>query len=120
MASGNRIRYIKYDHRPGCKITLRAFTSSSTGARYRIILNEEEMEYYIRNERTKVFTKKSRKHKNMNVMKREAREDLESLGVKFKRESRDRSFGVAPKGYDQRAHEKKLRAEKAAKESDEI
>jgi len=111
MAS-NRIRYIKYDSRPGCKISLRKFTSKKTGANYRVIINEEDMEYYIRNERNKEFTKKSRKHKNMNVLKKEAREDLESLGVEFKRESRQRTFGVKPKGYDQKTHEREERLKK--------
>ena len=111
MAS-NRIRYIKYDSRPGCKISLRKFTSKKTGANYRVIINEEDMEYYIRNERSKEFTKKSRKHKNMNVLKKEAREDLESLGVEFKRESRQRTFGVKPKGYDQKTHEREERLKK--------
>lgn len=112
MSTSNRIRYIKYDHREGCKISLRKFTSKKTGANYRVIINEEEMEYYIRNERNKLFIKKSRKHKNMNVMKREAREDLEGLGVEFKRESRNRTFGVKPKGFTQKDHEREARQKK--------
>ena len=110
--AANRIRYIKYDHRPGCKISLRMYTSKKTGAKYRVIINEEEMEYYVRNERNKEFVKKSRKHKNMNMLKKEAREDLESLGVEFKRESRSRTFGLCEKGYDQKTHEREERLKK--------
>jgi hypothetical protein len=82
-----------------------------------VIINEEEMEYYVRNERSKEFVKKSRKHKNMNVMKKEAREDLERLGVEFKRESRQRTFGVKPKGYDQKTHEREERQKKVDNDS---
>ena len=60
----------------------------------------------------KEFVKKSRKHKNMNMLKKEAREDLESLGVEFKRESRSRTFGLCEKGYDQKTHEREERLKK--------
>jgi len=88
------------------------YTSKKTGAKYRVVINEEEMEYYVRNERNKEFVKKSRKHKNMNMLKKEAREDLESLGVEFKRESRSRTFGLCEKGYDQKTHEREERLKK--------
>lgn len=117
MSTSNRIRYIDYDYRPGCKISLRKFTSSKNGASYRVIINEEEMEYYVRNERSKEFVKKSRKHKNMNILKKEAREDLESLGVEFKRESRNRTFGLKPKGYSQKDHEREERQKKVDNDS---
>ena len=48
----------------------------------------------------------------MNMLKKEAREDLESLGVEFKRESRSRTFGLCEKGYDQKTHEREERLKK--------
>jgi len=118
--AGDRIRYVDHKFRPGCKISGRAFASTRTGAKYRVVIDPENMQYFVRNERTKEFVKKSRIHKNMNVLKREAREDLESLGVQFKRESRDRTFGVKPRGYDQNTHEKAMRQKAAENKDDEL
>ena len=109
---GNRIRYEDYSYRKGCKISTKTFTSQRTGARYRVVLDVENMQYFIRNENSKEFVKKSRVHRNMNVMKREAREQLEKLGVFFHKESRARTFGLCPKGYTQRTHERLKKEEK--------
>jgi len=108
--AAKRIKYMDYDFRgEGYKISVKDFISQRTGARYKIILNLNEMEYYIRNERNKEKIKTSRKHKNMNVMKREAREDLESLGVILGKEVRSRSFGLCETGYSQTKHKRLIR-----------
>lgn len=108
--AAKRIKYMDYDFRgEGYKISVKSFMSQRTGANYKIILNLNEMEYYIRNERSKEKIKTSRKHKNMNVMKREAREDLESLGVVLGKEIRSRSFGLCELGYSQSIHKKLMR-----------
>ena len=89
----------------GCARLALAFTSSSTGASYRIVLNLEDMEYYIRNERTKEFVFKSKKYTNLNVLKRKARNELSRFGVQLGKESRDRQFGLCPKGMTQKKWE---------------
>jgi hypothetical protein len=105
--SGNRIKYIDHKYKDNHVISLRSFVSSSTGANYRIVLNLENKQFFIRNERTKEFVKKSKEYGNMNVLKRNARKALESLGVELKRESRDRSFGRCEKGWSQSKEELK-------------
>ena len=102
---GNRIKYIEHKFRENSLISGSSYTSSSTGANYRIVLDLNDMQYFIRNERTKEFVYKSKKYGNMNVLKRNARAELERFGVKLKRESRDRSFGRCAKGYTQNEHE---------------
>ena len=103
--SGNRIKYIDHKFKKNHKITSKQFTSQKTGAKYRIVLNLDGMEYYIRNERTKEFIYKSKSYTNLNVLKRTARSKLEKLGVSLKREIRDRAFGQCAKGYNQKTHE---------------
>ena len=100
-----RIKYIDHKYKDGCKISAKAYTSQSTGAKYRTILNLDEMEFYIRNERTKEFIFKSDKYTNMNVLKRNARAKLEKLGVNLGKEVRNRTFGRCPEGYTQETHE---------------
>lgn len=105
MAKGNRIKYIDHKFRENSKISLRSYTSEKTGAKYRIVLDLNEMKYFIRNERTKEFVFKSKDYTNMNVLKRNARAELERFGVNLNRESRDRSFGLCKQGYNQQTHE---------------
>lgn len=88
---------------------MRAFTSASTGAKYRVILNlsnPDALEYYIRNERNKELVYKSGQYTNENVLKRAARERLGKFGVPTGKESRQRSFGRCPKGYSQEEWER--------------
>ena len=106
MSRGQRIKYIEHKYRENSNISIKAYTSDSTGARYRIILDFDEMKYYIRNERTKEFVFKSKSYKNLNVLKRLAREELERFGVSLKKEVRDRTFGLCSKGYTQTKHER--------------
>ena len=103
--SGNRIKYVDHKYKKNHRISTRAYTSKSTGAKYRPILNLDDMEFYIRNERTKVHVFKSGKYTNLNVLKRNARAKLESFGVVLKTESRDRTFGLCKAGYSQKDHE---------------
>ena len=103
--SGNRIKYIDHKYKNEHKISVRDYVSTGTGARYRIILNIKDMEYYIRNERTKEYVFKSNKIGNMNVLKRKARAELERFGVSLKKEIRDRTFGICSKGFSQKKHE---------------
>ena len=110
--SGNRVKYISHKYKKNHVISTRTFVSQSTGAKYRIILNFDDMEYYIRNERTKEFIYKSRTYTNLNVLKRVARAKLEKLGVSLKREIRDRQFGICEKGFSQSKLEAQQELEK--------
>jgi len=103
--SGNRIKYVDHKFKENHRISTRAYVSNSTGAKYRPILNLTDMEYYIRNERTKEYVYKSKQYTNLNVLKRNARSELERFGVDLKRESRDRDFGLCRSGYSQKTHE---------------
>jgi len=105
--SGERIKYSDHKYKANHRISNKAYTSKSTGAKYRIILNLEEMIYCIRNERTKSYIFKSGSYTNLNVLKRTARAKLESYGIQLKRESRDRSFGLCSAGTTQEKWEQK-------------
>ena len=117
--SNLRIRYHEHKYKEGCVISGREFTSNR-GAKYRIILNLEAMEYYIRNERTREYVKKSSyPYTNLNALKGAARRALGKLGVDLKKESRYRTFGLCTKGETQISHSNKKRKEKLEKESRE-
>jgi len=99
-----RIKYITHKYKKDHKITNKSYTSKSTGAKYRIILNLENpdaLQYYIRNERTKQLTFKSGTYTNLNVLKRKAREELQRFGVSLDKEIRNRTFGLCPVGTTQ-------------------
>ena len=96
-----RIRYKDHPTRDNCKISINEYISQRTGARYKIVLDFDEMMFSIRNERTKEFIFKSKKYGNLNVLKRNARSKLGDLGVKVGRESRDRCFGLCEKDFTQ-------------------
>lgn len=104
--SGNRIRYEEHEYKEDCLISVQDFVSSKNGARYRVVLNLKEMTYHIRNERSKEFIYSSKKYGNLNVLKRTARAKLESYGISLSRESRERTFGLCPKGFTQKEYEK--------------
>lgn len=107
-----RIRYIDHKFKENHRISLNDYTSESTGAKYRVILNLEDMEFYIRNERTKEYVFKSTvKYTNINVLKRNARGKLEKYGVKLSRESRNRCFGICNEGYSMNEYMKELEQE---------
>lgn len=96
-----RIRYKDHPTRDNCKISINEYISQRTGARYKVVLDFDEMMFSIRNERTKEFIFKSKKYGNLNVLKRNARSKLGDLGVKVGRESRDRTFGICSKNWNQ-------------------
>jgi len=99
-----RIRYAPTD-REGEYESIKIFVSSSTGARYKVFINVVNFSYRIRNEHNKLnIIKKEKGINNLNVLKRAAKRDLESLGVRFNDESRNRTFGLCEKGYNQKKH----------------
>lgn len=102
---GNRIRYVEHPSREECKISLNSYKSLTTGATYKIVLDLDNMQYMIRNERDKEFKFKSKQYKNINVLKKLARQKLEYFGVPLTRESRDRTFGLCEKGHNQNKQE---------------
>ncbi len=105
--SGARIRYKDHKYRENSLISVQKFVSSITGATYKVILDLNDRVYFIRNERTKKFIKKSHAYGNLNVLKRSARAALEKLGVKLSKEVRNRTFGLCEKGFTQKKHEEK-------------
>lgn len=110
-----RIKYIDHKYKEGCKISLNDYVSESTGARYRVILNLNDNEYYIRNERTKEYVFKSNSYGNLNVLKRNARNKLQKFGVNLGREVRQRTFGRCEKNWNQ---EKQIRKERELRKED--
>lgn len=92
-----RIRYEKHPSRENWVISKQVFVSKSTGAKYRVLLDIENKQYFIRNERTKEFAVKGKKYGNFNVLKRNARAHLGRLGVPIGREVRDRTYGLVKK-----------------------
>lgn len=101
-----RIKYKERKDRENWMESHHVYVSEINGARYKVFLALDEMKYFIRNERTKEFTKKSKEYGNLNVLKRNARAALEKLGVNLgSKEIRDRQFGLCKKGYTQEKHE---------------
>lgn len=108
--STQRIKYCDHKFKEGHKITGKFYVSNITGAKYRVILNlqdPENLEYYIRNERTKQYVFKSGQYTNLNVLKRKAREELGRFGVPLDKESRNRTFGLCEVGTTQDKWEEK-------------
>jgi hypothetical protein len=103
-----RILYKEHDSRDGWLISISKF-ESGRGAHYRVLLDLNEKQFYIRNEYSKEFVVKSVKYGNLNVLKRNARAALGKLGVAIGRECRNRTFGLCEKGTTQ----KKVIEEKA-------
>lgn len=79
---------------------------SERGVPYLVRLNLNEMTYVIKNLYSEHLIKGGSPVNNLNVLKRNARDHLVSLGVDMKTETRDRTFGLCPKGYTQDIHEK--------------
>jgi len=113
-----RIKYVDHKYKQNHRVSARAFVSQTTGAKYRPVLNLTDMEFYIRNERTKKYVHKSGKYTNLNVLKRMARAKLESFGVPLKTESRDRQFGLVEAGMTQQKWEAQQRLQKEEKEDE--
>lgn len=96
-----RIRYKDHPTRENCVISINDYVSQKSGARYRVVLDYNEINFAIRNERTKEFVFKSKNYGNLNVLRRNARAKLKDLGVYVGRESRNRTFGICEKNWTQ-------------------
>jgi hypothetical protein len=102
MAS--RIRYIPHPTRDNVVESTQIFTSSRTGAEYLVRLDFNTMQYEVKNINSEVIYRPKKSVNNMNVLKRNAKKKLESLGVEFNSEDRNRTFGRCEKGYTQKQH----------------
>lgn len=101
-----RIRYVEYKGKENHVISNKEYISKKTGAKYKVVLDLENMLFMIRNERSKEFIKKGGEGiNNINVLKRTARKELAKLGIEMDRESRDRTFGRVEKGMTQKKWE---------------
>lgn len=96
-----RIRY--QEERPGIFRSRKTFTSSSTGARYKVLLDTNEMIFKIQNLNTMKFVYVGGENiNNMNVLKRTAKRTLEKkFHVNFDEEVRKRSYGRCPVGWSE-------------------
>ncbi len=104
--SNQRIRYVEHKFKTNCMISGRSYLSSKNGATYRVILDLDSMQYYVRNERNKEYVFKSKQYTNMNVLKRNARAELGRFGVDLSTEVRSRTFGLCPKGMTESKHKR--------------
>ena len=103
-----RIKYMDYSYREGYKISIRKYQSESTGAYYRVLLDEndpEKLRFFIRNERNKEYVYKSGEYTNGNALRKAARKKLSYFGVATGKENRLRNFGLCEKGYSQKQWE---------------
>ncbi len=92
-----RIRYIKKDN----KIISKNEVINKHGSRYIVIIELDTMTYTIRNAASYRNYTGGENINNMNVLKRTIKKHLEHLGVEFETESRNRTFGVCEKGFNQ-------------------
>jgi hypothetical protein len=102
--AGQRIRY-KETREKGIQESTRTF-KSKRGVPYKVRLNLNDMTYAIKNLNSENLIKGGENINNLNVLKQAARERLEGLGVELATESRDRTFGLCKKGYNQDLHER--------------
>jgi len=102
-----RIRY--KEETPGIFRSKRIFVSASTGARYKVLLDTNEMIYKVQNLNTMEFVYVGGENiNNMNVLKRTAKKTLEKkFGVNFEEESRNRTYGICKSGWSQEKELKK-------------
>lgn len=100
----NRIYYKPHDYRENVLESTRIYVSRRTGARYIIRLDLNNMIYEVKNMNTQIIYRGGDSINNLNVLKRSARARLESLGVVLGTETRNRSFGLCSKGYNQQKH----------------
>ncbi|NRA92513.1 MAG: hypothetical protein HRU26_07480 [Psychroserpens sp.] len=111
-----RIRYVEEDS--GIFRSRKIFTSASTGARYKVLLDTNEMIFKIQNLNTMKFVYTGGQNiNNMNVLKRTAKKTLEKkFGVNFDEETRNRTYGRCPKNWSQEKEiAKRLRESKELK-----
>jgi hypothetical protein len=99
-----RIRYQKHSKRENVLESVQTFISDSTGAKYKVRLDLNNMMYEIKNLRSEKLHKGGEGINNLAVLKRNAKKHLSKLGVKFDGEDRKRTFGLCEKGYNQDKH----------------
>jgi len=109
-----RIIYRKSKVRIGMLESCLTFISSSRGTEYRVYIDLENKKYYIKN-----MTRESLIHMpedigvdHKNTLYMQAKNHLKVLGVVFRRELRNRQFGICEKGYTQKKHIEKLNCTK--------
>lgn len=102
-----RIRY-KQTKEENIVISNKTFTSVTTGAQYKVLLDLENITYKIKNINSENCYYGGDNINNLNVLKRNVKSRLERMGVNFEDEVRDRTFGICPKGYSQNIHELRL------------
>lgn len=103
-----RIRYKKSVRDGDWVESVKTFTAD-TGAKYKVFLDLDNKLFYIKNLSSERFVKKGGENiKNMNVLKRTAKQRLEGLGVSFDDEVRSRTFGLCSKGWNQDKEESKF------------
>ena len=93
----SRIKYTKPDEKGNC-VSVTKIRSESTDAFYRVHMNIVDKTYYIENPRTYRKYAGGDGINNLHVLKRNIRQHLEKLGVKFKVEVRNRNYGRCEKG----------------------
>lgn len=101
-----RIRYKKTKDE-GIVVSNKILKSSRTGAEYLVYLDLNNITYKIKNINSENVHRGGENINNLNVLKRSVKSRLESMGVCFDDEDRDRTFGRCPKGYSQKLHEQK-------------
>ena len=109
-----RIRY-KETKEPGVVVSTKTYTSARTGAQYKVYLNLNDVTYKIKNVNSENVYRGGENINNLNVLKRNVKARLESMGVQFEGEERWRSFGLCPKGMTQEKWLKHKELEKQQK-----
>ena len=92
----NRIKYEK-TAKEGILESYKNFHSETTDAMYFVVLDTNKCEYTIRNMTSRRTYKGGENVNNLHVLKRNVKERLEKLGVKFDKEVRDNSNRVKGK-----------------------
>lgn len=107
-----RIRY--NEEKPGIYRSRKIFTSSSTGAKYKVLLDTNEMIFKIQNMNSQEFVYVGGQNiTNMNVLKRTAKNTLEKkFKVLFDEEVRNRTYGLCERGWNQEKQTRKILKEK--------
>lgn len=106
-----RIRYVKKENQLISKHEI----ISTRGSRYMIYIDLVNRNYIIRNMVSSRNYEGGENINNMNVLKRTIKAHLEHLGCEFEKESRQRVFGLCPKGWSQQKELEKRREAKANK-----
>ena len=92
--SSSRIRYEKTD-KDGILVSVANFHSTSTDAMYIVSINTIECTYVIKNMISRRLYKGGENINNLAVLKRNVKDRLGKLGVKFESEIRDNTSRVA-------------------------